>query len=104
MCMTFMGIFCLDMIPSKCIRQLISPDMIISAPLEKWSLILSLPIFTEMSGSFTEKVHPNPQHSSFLSNSTNVRPSTMLSNSCSLEAAGLLTNSLEVAKCKPRSP
>src|ERR671911_1390373 len=64
-------------LPPRCIRQLESQDIIVSAPLFFSAAIFSSAMAVETSGIFTENIPPNPQHSSSFSHSRSSRPETL---------------------------
>src|SRR4029450_9845980 len=74
--------------PFWCIMQDMSADTMYSAPARRWSLTLSLPILAETGSSNTEKVPPNPQHSSGRSGFTNEIPLTLERRSIGFENFG----------------
>src|SRR5215211_2764508 len=63
-------------LPPRCIRQLESQDITVSAPLFSRAAIFSSAIAVETSGILTENIPPNPQHSSSFSHSRSSRPET----------------------------
>src|SRR5215210_3410873 len=68
-------------LPPRCIRQLESQDMIVSAPLFSRAAIFSSAIAVETSGIFTENIPPNPQHNSSFSHCRSSRPETLCKRS-----------------------
>ena len=63
-CITRTPARCRDRSPPTCIRHELSPATITSAPVSRTCAALSAPIATDVSGFFTAKVPPKPQHSS----------------------------------------